>query len=92
MMFRLRKKLKDIKVRTRGPMTLYDALPGKRYRILSVEGGCRLNSRLCSMGLMPGETFTVYAYSRGGPVCISVKGARFAIGRGMMGRVLIKEA
>lgn len=91
-MFRLKKKLKNIKAFRPGYMTLYDAVPGRRYRIQSVEGGCRLNSRLCSMGLMPGEVFTVYAYSRGGPVCISVKGSRFAIGRGMMGRVIIREA
>ena len=73
-------------------MTLYDAVPGKKYRIIRVEGGCKLNCRLCAMGLMPNEIFTVYAYSRGGPVCISIKGSKFAIGRGMMGRVIIKEA
>jgi ferrous iron transport protein A len=91
-MFRLKKRLKNIIEKRPGDMTLYDAIPGKRYKILRVEGGCRLNSRLCSMGLMPGEIFTVYAYSRGGPVCISVKGSRFAVGRGMMGRVIIREA
>jgi ferrous iron transport protein A len=91
-MFKLKKKLRKFKPHSPGLMTLYDAVPGKRYRILRVEGGCKLNSRLCAMGLMPGEVFNVYAYSRGGPVCISVKGSRFAIGRGMMGRVFIGEA
>ena len=90
-MFWLKKKLKNRPQRP-GPKTLGDALPGKKYRIQRVEGGCKLNSRLCSMGLMPGEEFSVYAYSRGGPVCISIKGSRFAIGRGMMGRVFIQEA
>ena len=91
-MFRLKKKLKEFRPGWTGPMTLYDAVPGKKYRIQRVEGGCKLNSRLCAMGLMPGEVFNVYAYSRGGPVCISVKGSKFAIGRGMMGRVFIQEA
>ena len=90
-MFRLKRKLKHLTVNRRGLMTLYDAVPGRKYRIQRVEGGCKMNSRLCAMGLMPGELFTVYAYSKGGPVCISVKGSRFAIGRGMMGRVIIKE-
>ena len=91
-MFRLRRKLRKYRPHGPGFMTLYDALPGKRYRIKRVEGGCKLNSRLCAMGLMPGEVFNVYAYSRGGPVCISVKGPRFAIGRGMMGKDFIQEA
>jgi len=90
-MFKIKKKFKNIAGNRHGLMTLNDALPGKKYRILKVEGGCKLSSRLCAMGLMPGEVFTLYAYSRGGPVCISVKGSKFAIGRGMMGRVLIKE-
>ena len=91
-MFRLKKRFKKIRPYRPGFMTLYDAVPGKKYRIERVEGGCKLNSRLCAMGLMPGEVFNVYAYSRGGPVCISVKGSKFAIGRGMMSRVFIKEA
>ena len=91
-MFRVKKNLKQLTLHRPDVMTLYDAVPGKKYRILRVEGGCKLNSRLCAMGLMPGELFTVYAYSRGGPVCIAVKGSKFAIGRGMMGRVVIREA
>ena len=91
-MFRMRKKVRQVPGYRGRDMTLYDAVPGKKYRIIRVEGGCKLNCRLCAMGLMPNEIFTVYAYSRGGPVCISIKGSRFAIGRGMMGRVIIKEA
>lgn len=92
MMFRTKKKTRDQSGYPEGTMTLYEAVPGKKYRILRVEGGCKLNSRLCAMGLMPGEIFSIYAYSGGGPVCISVKGSKFAIGRGMMGRVVIEEA
>ena len=91
-MFRARRRQKYLPGPTGGGMTLYNAVPGKKYKILRVEGGCKLNCRLCAMGLMPNEVFTVYAYSRGGPVCISIKGSKFAIGRGMMGRVFIKEA
>jgi len=72
-------------------MTLYDVLPGKKYRILRVEGGSKLNSRLCAMGIIPGEVFGIYAYSRSGPVCISIKGSKLTISRGMMERVAIEE-
>jgi len=72
-------------------LTLASALPNKKYRIVSIDGGCRLNSKLCAMGLMPDEEFNVYVTSRGGPVCISIKGSKFAIGRGMTQKIIIEE-
>ena len=72
-------------------LTLARAVPGKKYRIIKVEGGCKLSSRLCAMGLMPNELLSVYAASRGGPVIITIKGSRFAIGRGMTNRIIIEE-
>jgi ferrous iron transport protein A len=91
-MFELKKKIKINRPHRPGFMTMHDAVPGKRYRIHRIEGGCKLNSRLCALGLIPGEIFNISTYSRGGPVCISVKGSKFAVGRGMMGKVFIKEA
>ncbi len=70
---------------------LIDAVPGKKYRIESINGGCRLNSHLCAMGFIPYEIFYVSRASRGGPLCIIVKGTKFAIGRGMAGKILIRE-
>ena len=78
-------------VQRRKLLTLAHAVSGKKYRIIKVEGGCKLNSRLCAMGLMPDELLSVYAASRGGPVIITIKGSRFAIGRGMTDRILIEE-
>lgn len=72
-------------------LTLAHAVPGKKYRIIKVEGDCKLSSRLCAMGLMPNELLSVYTASRGGPVLITVKGSRFAIGRGMTSRIIIEE-
>ena len=68
-----------------------DTVPGKKYRIIGIYGGCRLNSRLCSMGFIPGETFYVSGASRGGPLCVIIKGTKFAIGRGMAERIQVKE-
>ncbi len=68
-----------------------DAVPGKNYRIVRINGGCRINSRLCAMGFIPGETFYVSGASRGGPLCVIVKGTKFAIGRGMAERIQIRE-
>ena len=71
--------------------TLANALPDKKYRIVNIDGGCKINSKLCAMGLMPDEVVSVYIASRGGPVCIAVKGSKFAIGRGMTNRIIIEE-
>ncbi len=72
-------------------LTLAHAVPGMKYRIIKVEGDCKLSSRLCAMGLMPNELLSVYTASRGGPVLITIKGSRFAIGRGMTNRIIIEE-
>ncbi len=72
-------------------LTLAGTVPGKKYRILRINGGRRLNSRLFAMGLVPNETFYVSNESRGGPVRISIKGSVFAIGRGMANRIVVRE-
>jgi ferrous iron transport protein A len=72
--------------------SMAEAAPGKKYKIIKMDGGCRLNSRLCAMGFIPGELFYVSGASLGGPLCIIVKGTKFAIGRGMAEKIQIREA
>lgn len=71
--------------------TLAGATAGQYYRIVKILGGHQLRSRLCAMGLLPGENFRVYSSSKGGPFCISIKGSRFALGRGIIDRIIIQE-
>ena len=82
----------DINTGEKKLITLAQVVSGKKYRIIRVDGGCKINSKLCAMGLMPNEIFSVYSASRGGPVCVAVKGSKFAIGRGMTDRIVIEEA
>jgi ferrous iron transport protein A len=72
--------------------SMAEAVPGKKYKIIKMDGGCRLNSRLCSMGFIPGEVFYVSGTSMGGPLCVMVKGTKFAIGKGMAEKIQIREA
>ena len=74
-----------------GFFSMADAVPGKKYRIVRIDGGYRLNSRLCAMGFIPNEIFYVSGASRGGPLCVVVKSTKFAIGRGMAERIQIRE-
>ncbi len=71
--------------------SMAEAAPGKKYKIARIDSGCRLNSRLCAMGFIPGEVFYVSGASRGGPLCVMVKGTKFAIGRGMAEKIQIRE-
>jgi Fe2+ transport system protein FeoA len=72
-------------------LTMADTVAGKKYRITGIYGGCKLNSRLCAMGFVPGEVFHVSGASAGGPVCVVIKGTKFAIGRGMAERIQVVE-
>lgn len=89
-MFERSKKLKKVIEHNR-TATLADAIPETKYRILKINGGHKLNSRLYAMGLMPGEEFMVHNSSGGGPMIVAVKGSRFALGRGMTGKIIIEE-
>ena len=72
-------------------LRLVDAVPGKKYKIVRINGGYRLNSHLCAMGFIPYEPFYVSRASGGGPLCVVIKGTKFAIGRGMAGKILVSE-
>ena len=66
------------------------ARPGRRLRLVRVDRGARLSSRLYAMGLTPGMPFALVADS-GGPVVLDVLGSRLVIGRGMAARIMVRE-
>jgi len=72
-------------------MNLSDVPNGKKGLILEIETGKRLFNRLVSMGINQGHEFTVVRNNRNGPVVIDIDGSRFAIGRGMSEKILVKE-
>jgi len=55
-----------------------------------VPGGRGVSRRLAAMGVMPGIEVTVLS-SQNGPVLLRVGDSRFAIGRGMAHKVMVKE-
>ena len=59
---------------------------GERVRLLKVNAGEGLSSRLCAMGLTPGVEMTVIQ-DAGGPLLLSVRDSRLALGRGMAQRI-----
>jgi len=65
--------------------------PGERGVVVNIIGGHNARQRLVSMGLTPGATVQVLESHPLGPIIISVGGVRFAIGRGMAGKVMVRR-
>lgn len=71
-------------------MRLEMALVGQTVLFEGIRGrGRGLTHRLAEMGLLPGEEMEIL--NRGpGPFIVTVKGTRLLLGRGMVGRILVR--
>jgi Fe2+ transport system protein FeoA len=63
---------------------------GKEVTLVRISGGRGIRSKLYSMGLVPGSAFTVLSRGRRGPVILSIKDARLAIGQGMAQKIFVE--
>ncbi|MCE1252494.1 MAG: ferrous iron transport protein B [Anaerolineae bacterium] len=73
-------------------MQLLDLEPGKNALIRKLEGGRTLLSRLAALGFTPGAPVMVMRKEHGGPVLVSLRGARVALGREEAKHVLVALA
>lgn len=71
-------------------MTLSRTDQGKEVTLKYISGGRGVRSRLYSMGLTPGVTLTVLNQGGAGPVMISLRDSRLAIGRGMAEKIFVE--
>ena len=62
---------------------------GQVVCLVSITAGQMLQTRLTSMGLLPGTMLEVVKNSEHGPVVILVKGSRLMLGRGMSSKILV---
>lgn len=65
--------------------------PGEKGIVVNILGGPTARQRLVGMGLTPGATIQIIEAHSYGPIIISVGGVRFAVGRRMAGKVLVKR-
>lgn len=63
--------------------------PGQSVKLISIDGGCTLQSRLASLGLIPGARIEVVRNNTNGPFVVAVKGSRLVLGRGMAQQILV---
>lgn len=69
---------------------LSELSPGEGGVVEAIYGGRGMLTRLSSLGVTVGAEISVIQNASIGPVLISVRGVRVAVGRGMAGRILVR--
>jgi len=64
---------------------------GETVKLVGIEAGRGLSSRLASMGLVPNVEITVINNSHPGPFVISVKNSKMMLGRGMAHKIMVEH-
>lgn len=72
------------------PFPLTTATSGQPVLFVSVSAGRNLTHRLAEMGLTPGVEMTV-VQNRRGPLLLSVRGTRLALGRSMAQKIMVRR-
>jgi Fe2+ transport system protein FeoA len=63
---------------------------GKDVKLVTIDAGRELASRLVAMGMVPNSVITVVGVGRPGPFTINVKGSKVALGKGMAQRIMVR--
>ena len=62
---------------------------GERVRLVAVDAGCGLQTRLTAMGSVPGVEIGVLRNSLHGPFLVAVKGCRMVLGHGITQKIIV---
>ena len=62
---------------------------GKKVKLVRIDAGRGLNSRLASMGLVPNVEITVVNNGHPGPFVINVKNCKMMLGKGMARKIMV---
>ncbi|WP_457569384.1 FeoA family protein [Desulfurobacterium sp.] len=69
--------------------TLLDIEEGQTVEIKEIKGGPCFKRRLAAVGIFPGSTVRVVKNAPG-PIIVEVEKSRFALGRGMARRIVVR--
>ena len=72
-------------------MQLMELQPGKEAVVRRLEGGRSILSRLAALGFTPGAVVTVIRSSGHGPLLVSLRGSRVALGRGEAAHIFVSS-
>jgi Fe2+ transport system protein FeoA len=73
-----------------GTFLLSEVSKGQAVRLVSIDAGKKLTHRLNELGLTPGVELML-VHDSGGPLLLSVRGSRVAVGRGMANKLFVKN-
>jgi Fe2+ transport system protein FeoA len=74
---------------TLSQIPLIMASRGSKVRLVSINGGKQMTSRLAAMGLLPGVEVEIISNTPGDPFILDVRGSRLALGRGMAHKIFV---
>ncbi len=73
------------------PETLSSVPSGESVQIRAIQGGHHLLSRLASLGFTPGARLKVVQNFGHGPIIVSLRDTRVALGRGESDKILVEQ-
>ncbi|ASJ03200.1 Fe2+ transport protein [Thermococcus profundus] len=65
--------------------------PGEKGIVVTLQGGAGFRNRLLGMGITPGAVVHVLEIYNTGPIIVNVSGTRFALGKGMASKILVRK-
>jgi ferrous iron transport protein A len=75
----------------RGRVLLADLQPGEAATVCELMGGRMMQARLAALGFTPGAPLSVVQNYGRGPLMVSVRGTRVALGRGEAGKISVER-
>jgi len=70
------------------PLSMVGA--GETVRVVKLNAGRGLNSRLAAMGFVPNTKVKVVSNSHPGPFIVTVKDSKVMLGRGMAHKIMVR--
>jgi ferrous iron transport protein A len=70
---------------------LIDIKEGEKVYVCSITCGRGLKHRLCTLGILNGQTIEVKKNDTKGPIIVKAMGSSIAIGRGQAGKIMVKS-
>jgi ferrous iron transport protein A len=73
------------------PLSISDLSAGEHATILEFSGGRAVQNRLASLGFTPGVEVDVAQNYGFGPLIVTVRGTRVALGRGEAAKIVVSR-
>lgn len=74
-----------------GQVFMSELMAGEHATVLALLGGRTVGNRLASLGLTPGVDVNMTQNYGHGPLIVTVRGTRVALGRGEAARIVVQR-